>query len=159
MYVPEPPDVVVPKLHFWYHILTYDTVWSERYQRYYDSFDVEVSMAGGGGRTLLLRDGNYDPNKVGSGKPVTDLGWKKAEIDLSSYMGQSVTLYFSVHNRVDQYFNTWAYLDDVSITDSVTGYRNTYLPLALRGLSGQAMTQERLNRVRITTEGPGQPPR
>ena len=150
VHVPGLPDIVVPTLSFWYHIKTYDTVWSERFQRYYDSFDVELSVAGSQDRELLLRDGNYDPNKVGSGKPVTDLGWKKAEIDLSDYAGQNVTLYFSVSNRVDQYFNTWAYLDDVSIADSLTNYRRVYLPLTMRALTGTAMIDQRMNRVLTT---------
>jgi hypothetical protein len=150
--VPGTPDVVVPTLRFWYHIMTYDTVWSERYQRYYDSFDVELSVAGSSARQLLLRDGNYDPNKVGSGKPVTDLGWREAEIDLSDYAGQTVTLYFTVSNRVDQYFNTWAYLDDVSIIDTHTGAIKVYIPLSTRSLSGAAMNQQRMDRV---TSGAG----
>lgn len=147
VHVPGALDVVVPTLRFWYHIMTYDTVWSERYQRYYDSFDVEISLAGSSTRQLLMRDGNYDPNKVGSGKPVTDLGWKEAEIDLSAYAGQNVTLYFSVSNRVDQYFNTWAYLDDVSIVDTFAGSNKVYLPLNTSRLSGTAMIQQRITRV------------
>lgn len=138
VYVPAPPDVVAPKLHFWYRILTYDVVWSERYQRYYDSFDVEI--AAGGPAQLLLRDGNYDPLKVGAGKPVVDLGWKEGVIDLSPYAGQTVTLYFRNSNRVDNYFNTWTYLDDISITDSVTGYK-VRVPLVARALAGTAAGQ------------------
>ncbi|MGQ9517781.1 MAG: OmpL47-type beta-barrel domain-containing protein, partial [Anaerolineae bacterium] len=138
VYVPAPPDVVAPKLHFWYRIFTYDVVWSERYQRYYDSFDVEITA--GGPAQLLLRDGNYDPLKVGAGKPVVDLGWKEGVIDLSPYAGQTVTLYFRNSNREDHYFNTWTYLDDISITDSVTGYR-VRVPLVARALAGTAMGQ------------------
>ena len=136
VYVPAPPDVVAPKLHFWYRIMTYDVVWSERYQRYYDSFDVELAV--GGTTRLLLRDGNFDPNKVGAGKPVVDLGWKEGVIDLSAYAGQTITLYFRNSNRVDSYFNTWTYLDDISITDSVTGYK-AQVPLVMRALAGTAM--------------------
>jgi hypothetical protein len=137
--------------------MTYDTVWSERYQRYYDSFDVELSVAGSSTRELLLRDGNYDPNKVGSGKPVTDLGWKEAEIDLSDYAGQLVTLYFTVSNRVDQYFNTWSYLDDVSIVDMNTGANKVYLPLSMQLLPGTTMIQQRMDRV--TSSAGADPPR
>jgi len=82
--IPPSSEIVVPTLDFWYHIVTYDVVWSERYQRYYDSFDVELSVAGKAERVLLLRDGNYDPGKVGAGKPPTDLGWKHAALDLSA---------------------------------------------------------------------------
>lgn len=141
VYVPASPDVVVPKLHFWYHMMTYDVVWSERFQRYYDSFDVEISV-GGGPRQLLLRDGNFDPALVGAGRPVVDLGWRRAEIDLSPYAGQTVTLYFSNSNRQDNYFNTWTYLDDISITDSVTGYK-VYLPLVDRAVSGTVLGSAR----------------
>jgi hypothetical protein len=134
--VPAAPDTVAPKLHFWYHILTYDVVWSARYNRYYDSFDVELGMAGVPTRTLLLRDGNYDPGNVGAGKPATDLGWRQANIDLSAYAGRTITLYFSANNRVDRFFNTWAYLDDVSIIGSGPAYK-LFLPSTVKKLEGR----------------------
>jgi hypothetical protein len=134
--VPAANDLVAPNLHFWYHIVTYDTVWSERYQRLYDTFDVEVSVAGSSTRTLLLRDGNPDPSTVGSGKPAVDLGWKQDDIDLSAYAGQTITLYFSINNRVDRFFNTWAFLDDVSIKGG-TPLRRVFLPTLERVHGGR----------------------
>jgi hypothetical protein len=153
IYVPATPDTVAPKLHFWYHVITYDVVWSTRYNRYYDSFDVELSVSGAPTRTLLLRDGNYDPANVGAGKPATDLGWRQGNVDLSAYAGRTVTLYFSVHNRVDRFFNTWAFLDDVSITGSGPAYK-LFLPNVPKQQEGRFAGAES-----VADEGGPPPPR
>jgi len=136
--VPMPPDTVALKLQFWYYIVTYDVVWSARYERWYDSFDVELSTAGAPARTLLLRDGNNDATKVGREKPPTEIGWKQGTVDLSAYAGQTVTLYFSINNRVDPYFNTWVYLDEVSIK-SGTPAQKVFLPSVVKRREGRLM--------------------
>ena len=101
---------------------------------------MELRAAGSVTPTLVLRDGNFDPTKVWPDKPPTDLGWKRAEIGLSAYAGQTITLYFSSYNRVEQDYNTWTYLDDVSIVGGEP-YHKAYLPAIARQTGGRAMAE------------------
>lgn len=42
-------------------------------------------------------------------------GWETEEINLAEYQGQRVTVSFRVYNRQDNWYNTYAYLDNVQI--------------------------------------------
>ncbi|NLE75914.1 MAG: fibronectin type III domain-containing protein [Chloroflexi bacterium] len=134
--VPSATLVDAPALTLWYHVWTYDTVWSERYQHYYDSFEVRLTDQAGVTLTLALRDGNWDPTLVKAGYPVTDLGWKRAAIDLRPYAGQTIVVELSSWNRNDNYFNTWTCVDDIQVMNISAG--TLYLPLAGRGFTGGA---------------------
>ncbi|MEA3337049.1 MAG: hypothetical protein U9R25_14150 [Chloroflexota bacterium] len=128
--VPEQEDVPEPVLEFWYRIQTYDqisttnTIWASRlctpsnpadpedsWFWWVDSFDVSAESSDTGEVDILLRDGNPeeqitddDPNP-----PILfrDMGWQMGSIDMSPYAGQTVTLEFASHNRLDNRFNTW----------------------------------------------------
>ncbi len=117
--VPSLEDVPQPTLEFWYRLQTYDqitttsTIWDIRCPidprppfRWVDSFDVSVQADGVAEPDVLLRDGN---SKAQFPEPIEfrDLKWKQAEIDLSAYAGQTITLQLSSHNRLDSRFNTW----------------------------------------------------
>ena len=118
------------KLTLWYRIFTYDVVFSERRQQYFDSFDVYLLSSRGITITHLLRDGNNNAALTGEGKPVIDLGWKQATFDLTPFAGQTVQLYVANSNRVDRLFNTWTYVDNVTISTPVR--RMNYLPFAMK---------------------------
>ncbi len=131
--VPDLGQAQLPVLIFWYRVFSYDVMYSQRLQRYVDTFDVTLLDTAGQEVSLLLRDGN--PNSdYGT---LYDTGWKRAFIDLRPYAGQTVQLVFANYNRYDNLFNTWSYLDDVQVRDWFGSYR-TYLPAILGGTQGTA---------------------
>jgi hypothetical protein len=46
---------------------------------------------------------------------LRDSGWRKRTIDLSAYRGQNTTIEFQNHNRQDNFYNTWTYIDDITL--------------------------------------------
>jgi len=138
--VPVAGDMVAPSLTLWYRIFSYDLLWSERHQRFYDTFEVTLHSGEGISPTLVLRDGNDGgPNpELGVDYGVLkDLGWRYATIDLTDYAGQTIQMAFANHNRWDEHFNTWTLLDDVQIVDRQAHVRR-YLPLLSTSGAAQA---------------------
>lgn len=111
--VPDLNQAPRPTLSFWYRVFTYDVMYSNWLKRYVDTFDVTLHDVSGAQLALLLRDGN--PTQTYG--ELYDSGWKRALIDLTPYAGLTVQLVFSNHNRHDNLFNTWSYLDDVQVRD------------------------------------------
>ncbi|MGQ9584984.1 MAG: OmpL47-type beta-barrel domain-containing protein [Anaerolineae bacterium] len=147
--VPPPEMVGAPALTLWYHIWTYDVVWSESFQRYHDSFEVRLTDSRGITLTLALQDGNWDPLKVDWYNSIMDLGWKRATVDLRPYAGQTIIVELSNWNRQDHLFNTWTCVDDIRIVNTST----LHLPLAGRGYtSGMSRLEEE---KAIPPAGPG----
>ena len=101
--VPGAEEMPAPVLSFQYHVFTYDVLWSERYQRFYDSFHLNV------GSTPVLTDGNTS-EIYGT---LVDLGWREGLLDLRSYAGQTIDICFANVTRIDTLFNTWTFVDDV----------------------------------------------
>lgn len=100
------PSTGTPELVVWYRLYTWD-----RNQDLTDQFDrFEVWVNG----NLELRDANRTV-VYGCGSPALDLGWKRFRLDLSAYRGQWIS--FALVNVVwpDEAYNTWTYVDDVSI--------------------------------------------
>ncbi len=137
--VPSLEDVPQPVLEFWYRLQTYDqitttsTIWDIRCPieprppfRWVDSFDVAVQAEGAAEADVLLRDGN---SQAQFPEPIEfrDLKWKRAEIDLSVYAGQTITLQMSSHNRLDSRFNTWTDVYGVRVRGAIN---QVFLPLA-----------------------------
>ncbi len=122
--VPALADVPQPRLSFWYRVLTYDVMYSNTYQKYYDTFDVTIRDSQATTATLVLRDGN--PTQ--SYGTLYDTGWRRAMIDLRPYAGRSITLEFANWNREDNRFNTYTYLDNVQVLNWPAARR--FLPLA-----------------------------
>lgn len=112
----EVPDVDTPILSFWYRIFTYDVLWSENHNSYYDYFD--VYLQGTNGQTLehILRDGYTGEWKANT---LRDLGWRHFSYDLSAYAGQTVRVYFANFNTLgatnDPDLNTYTYLDEITV--------------------------------------------
>jgi len=75
-----------------------------------DSFDFYLNGS------LIWRD-NYDnfPDPSPGCDSRQDLGWKWSTYDLAPFQGQEITLRFENVTRVDGWYNTWTYVDDVQI--------------------------------------------
>jgi len=112
----EVPKTGTPMLNFWYRIFTYDVMWSDSHQCYYDYFDVYIQDIGGQTLEHILRDGYTDEWKEDT---LQDLGWRRFRYDLSAYAGQTIRIYFANFNTPgatgDPGLNTYTYLDDVAI--------------------------------------------
>jgi hypothetical protein len=98
-----------------------------------DSFDVTAQASGVSLPTVLLRDGNRLPQFP---LPIEqrDLGWKLATIDMTPFAGQTVTLDFSSHNRLDNRFNTWTDVTGIRLRGTQQKVFLPFAPLA----SGEA---------------------
>ncbi len=101
------PSTGNPALSFWYRLYSFDKT-ADR--ALVDSFEVKIDG------TIFFEDVLIWATDYGCNLPApNDRGWRQETIDLSSYKGQTVTLRFEVWNRRDAYYNTWAYVDDVSV--------------------------------------------
>ncbi len=100
------PDEGSPKLSFWYRLYSYDKT-KERAR--VDSFEVKIDG------TIVFEDLLTWATAYGCDGPPNDGGWQQVTLDLSAYKGQTITLHFEVWDRADNWYNTWAYIDDVSI--------------------------------------------
>jgi hypothetical protein len=58
--------------------------------------------------------GDPDPGNLNCSNQY-DSGWNQAKLDLSAYVGQTVTLTFFNENHGDGYWNTYSYLDNIRI--------------------------------------------
>ncbi len=124
--VPSSQDWPGPTLVFRYFVYTYDVLWSQFYNRFYDSFNVGLRPAGGIQPTLVYTDGNRDPTKFDVFMP---LGWREGAVDLRPYAGQSVQFCLANATRVDELFNTWTVVDDVRL---INVEKKLYLPAIVR---------------------------
>jgi hypothetical protein len=114
-------------------ITTTSTIWDIRCPidprpsfRWVDSFDVSVQALGAPDADVLLRAGN---NQAQFPEPIEfrDLQWQRAEIDLSAYAGQTVTLQLASHNRLDSRFNTYTDIYGMRVRGALP---TVFLPLA-----------------------------
>ena len=96
-----------PALHFRYHTYTYDVLWSKRYDRFYDSFNVSI------GPTVVFTDGN----KTQVYGVLHDLEWRGGAVDLAPYSGQTLQVCLANQTRIDTLFNTWSIVDDVRLVN------------------------------------------
>jgi len=123
-------------LSFWYRMFTYDVGLTEieggveGELRWVDTFELTVRDILGNELELLLRDG-YRGDNWAKGV-LQDLGWQHVDYDLSQYAGQTVQLDFRVWNRVDGYWPTWVYLEDVQLNPRVC---RLHLPLVVQSTS------------------------
>lgn len=130
-----------PKVTMWYRIYTHDVVWGVETGKYYDSFEVYINTVnwseannpdpGDPWRETRCRDNLGVPDTSVSGlvfcdgnpsdpsetNPAKDLGWRSVTLDLGQFKGQNIILYLAAFNRVDGWFNTWAYIDDIQLDE------------------------------------------
>ena len=85
--------------------MTYDAVWEDLFDRF------EVYISG----NMVLRDGNTSPD-YGCGRPANDLGWREFSYDLGGYKGRTVELRLENISWHDHWYNTWTYVDDVTVS-------------------------------------------
>lgn len=107
------PSTDSPTLKFWWRMFTYDHMKRPDGTKV-DSLDVEVSEDDGKTWTTLWRGGNEADGPPGC-ENLQDLGWRKARVNLAEYKGKRVWLRFSNVTRLDGYYNTWTYLDEVRV--------------------------------------------
>lgn len=108
------PSTGSPSLSFYYQIYTYDhQPSSDRAPDYFAAYIRDLTT---GTENLVYRDdlgwvtGNYKCYNLNSKS-----SWQSvSSIDLSPYKGQTVELIFKVTNGGHNYWNTWAYIDDVT---------------------------------------------
>ncbi len=137
--VPPANQMLTPVLSFWYHIYTYDVAVGSD-SRLYDTFDVTITRQGGSPQ-LVLRDGNFT-EPITSVLILRDLGWRYAQIDLSPYAGQTITVQFANWNREYDYdvnlglgwYNTWTLVDLVQVRTRLSP--KAYLPAAMVNFDG-----------------------
>jgi len=75
-----------------------------------DPFNVEIRDTGG--NTLATVLSFAFPERTGVFK---DSGWLQASYDMAAYAGQTVRIYFEQVNSVDNRYETWIFVDDVSL--------------------------------------------
>jgi hypothetical protein len=72
-----------------------------------------LSRTNGGWLADVVRDGYVGLNAP---PPAHDMGWRKAEFDLSAYKGQQVRLIFENRNlHHDLSLGIWTLVDDVRV--------------------------------------------
>jgi hypothetical protein len=111
------PSTSHPTLTFWYRIFTQDWTGPDPNNPVYDAFTVSVngSQETKNGGALFVA-GNPPPSSSATGcSGILDMGWRQGSVDLGSYKGQTVTLYFNDWNEGSTSLNTYTYLDDVAI--------------------------------------------
>ncbi|MEA3339444.1 MAG: Ig-like domain-containing protein [Chloroflexota bacterium] len=135
------PDSSNPSITIWYHIYTHDVVWGDNTNKYYDSFEIYINTVNwseasnpdpsDSWRNTRCRDnlGTPDANNPGlvfcygnpsdptKSNPPKGLDWRSVTLDLSQFKGQNITLYLATFNRVDGWYNTWTYVDDISLQE------------------------------------------
>ncbi|MCK4351063.1 MAG: choice-of-anchor J domain-containing protein, partial [Candidatus Krumholzibacteria bacterium] len=75
-----------------------------------DPFNVEIRDLGGGTLATVLT--HTFPERTGVFK---ESGWFSFSYDMSAYAGQTVRIYFEQLNDIDNNYETWVYVDDVSL--------------------------------------------
>ncbi|PIV28728.1 MAG: hypothetical protein COS36_01255 [Candidatus Altarchaeum sp. CG03_land_8_20_14_0_80_32_618] len=71
--------------------------------------------------TMYIKDENGNVlatpvNRCLGGNGLEDTGWTNVKYNLTPYAGQKIQIYFEVSNRYDTAYNSWAYVDNVTIT-------------------------------------------
>ncbi len=121
--VPGSDDMPAPMLLFRYRIITYDVLWSPLYG-WVDSFSAGLGVPGME-PTAVFTDGN----KTTTYNVQMDLGWRDGALDLKPHAGGTVEVCFDNTTRIDTFYNTWTYLDDVRL---VNLEHEAYLPALKR---------------------------
>jgi len=107
------PSCLKPELSFKYRIFSNDVLSDAKW----DSFDVRVNGS------LILRYGNDEWDEADCDRETWDSEWKDSSdphpgcnCDLSAHKGENAQVCFQNESRVDHYYNTWTYVDQVAVT-------------------------------------------
>ncbi|MBN1400440.1 MAG: hypothetical protein JXA74_06365 [Anaerolineae bacterium] len=94
-----------PRLYIWYRILSYDTF-------EFDYLAVDLRRWPDGQFERAWLDGGY----YWTQGRLWDSLWREADIVLDDYRGELIQVRISnVMSNGDGYYNTWSYVDDVSL--------------------------------------------
>jgi hypothetical protein len=100
------PSSGSPTLSFWYRIYTQDK--NSTLSDQYDLFAVYIN-----GSQEVVKDANVTGDYGCSN--LNDLGWKQVNFSLDAYKGQTIEITFYNYNRPDNWYNTYTYVDDISV--------------------------------------------
>ncbi len=136
--IPGPSVLDRPVLTFWYRLRTYDAEYSERFQKVYDTLDVELFL--GNTPRRVFREGQpYDQWLEHGGKVLADLGWKQAFIPIPRNMiDEAVTISIENWNRNDNWLNTWTQVTDIRLWEPY----QVFLPQITAGGAAAASVDE-----------------
>jgi hypothetical protein len=95
-----------PTLSFWYRIYTQDK--NSDLGDVYDLFAVYINDS-----DLVVKDANATEPEGCSTTHILD--WEQMVFPLDAYKGQTIEITFYNYNRPDKWFNTYTYIDDVSV--------------------------------------------
>jgi hypothetical protein len=99
------PSSGSPTLSFWYKIFSQDK--NSALSDQYDLFAVYVNGS------QLWKDANTnDPYGCDT---LRELPWRSGTVSLTDYKGESIQIAFYAYNRPDGWYNTYVYVDDVSV--------------------------------------------
>jgi len=99
------PSSGSPTLSFWYKIFTQDK--NSALSDQYDLFAVYVNDS------QVWKDANTsDPYGCDA---LKELEWRSGAVSLTDYKGEPIQIAFYVYNRPDDWYNTYVYVDDVSV--------------------------------------------
>jgi len=102
------PSSGSPTLSFWYRIYTQDK--NTNLTDDYDLFAVYIN-----GSRVWADANTSDPYGCST---LKNLGWQPASVSLNGYQGQTIQITFYNYNRAPngaQWYNTYTYVDDVSV--------------------------------------------
>jgi hypothetical protein len=101
------PSSGSPILSFWYKIHTQDYNASEPWQ--FDYFAVDINGS------EVLTDSNTIWPADQENCTTYPFPWTPGVVSLNAYKGQTIDITFYNYNRPDKYYNTYTYVDDVSV--------------------------------------------
>jgi hypothetical protein len=137
-----PDPALHPRLTIWYRLFTFDQIRSGQ-GRWLDSFEIYVGDVNWDAarnpveddlrrqeRCVQFAGAEPDAALVKSGGLVfcqglpkaptpgpEDLGWRSVTLDLSAFTaGDTATISLANFNRADGWYNTWTYVDDLTMT-------------------------------------------
>jgi hypothetical protein len=104
------PDTSSPALKFTYAMFSYHILRGGVTGRLFDSFEVAINDPS----NVVFENGNPEGQVPDDCRhTVWQSGVQSASVDLAPYAGDTITVFFSVWNRIHGGCNTWAYLDSV----------------------------------------------
>ena len=136
-----------------------DDIWG-----WFDTFEVHILDREGRELAEVLRDGYFGPHTPNT---LYDLWCRYYSVDLTPWAGQQIRVEFKVWNRVDRWYPTWVFVDEVKLLPSASHNHRISIPLVLNrrrvGVAPGAMPSQDAGQLVSPTEsghnGGNEPPR
>jgi serine/threonine protein kinase len=97
------PQAVSPTLSLRYRVFSYDLDLEDTFQVYVNGEPLSDSL------------GNFEWSESSCTRDVWDSNWQDLTLPLSVYRGKEIKVSFHNTNGLQPHYNTWTYIDDVSI--------------------------------------------